>query len=204
MTINVEHTLDKLEQKCFELDAYRDHLIKESVNCIKKLADDLMKSALQSHCGVVEKLGCDGLKPVKEQFTSLVDSLGGKVHQILEDDNLWVYKQRVDVSALSQLRSSEFTLLSEQLPQKLEKALKSLLSPIGALLTTYNLAKEGDWQVANSNYEYIGAIPNTPSLVESVKELALRHQDYDRLIDELKNSEKKSEQDSVLDLWDSI
>ncbi|MCL9783507.1 hypothetical protein M9194_18940 [Vibrio sp. S4M6] len=204
MTINVEHLLDRISQKTYELDAYRDHLIKESVCCLRNMADGLMKSALQAQPNVVSRLGVDGLKHLKEEFKTIMASLGTQAHQVLESDELWVYKQKVALSTLDKLDSNGFPMVKQTLPQPLLDALESLLSPFGALLNTYNLAPKEDWQIVHSCYQYQGTIPLTPTLLESAKEFSMRHQEYDQLIDELIDSQKGKEQSSVLDLWDSL
>jgi len=203
MTINVEHLLDKISQKTYELDAYRDHLIKESVCCLRNMADNMMKTALQANPNVVSQLDVDGLKSLKEEFKTIMSSLGAQAHQILENDDLWEYKQKVSLDRLNELKSDGFPMVEQALPQPFLEALQLLLSPIGSLLNAHNLAPKSDWKVVNSYYHYLGTIPITTSLLESAQEFSKRHQGYDQMIDEFIGSQKGQEQNSVLDLWDS-
>ncbi len=95
-------------------------------------------------------------------------------------------------------------MVNGHLPKPFIEALQLLLSPIGAWLNAHDLASKGDWLIANSYYHFQGPMPITASMLESAEEFSTRHQEYDQLIEEFIGLQNGQEQNSVLDLWDSI
>ena len=204
MDIKVQSILDKIEEKVVELDALREPFIEESILFAKETTNSFMQSAVRANHDVVQNLGVDGLKPIKNELNNIIDSLDTLTRDVLGNHDVWVYKHEIDLKNINELESRSFFINGRRLPEKFEELLRSLLSPVGGLLIKYKLDNSDSWKTQNGKPRYVYGLPTTEGLLASAKIFSKKHQEYESLIRELKEANKEVQQSSALNLWDSI
>jgi hypothetical protein len=115
-----------------------------------------------------------------------------------------VYKREIDLNNIEELESRNFSISGSRLPDKLDDALRSLLSPIGALLTKHKLDYSDNWKKSGNQVRYSYGLSITVGLLESAKIFSRKHQEYESLMYELKEANKVSQQKAALSFWDNI
>ncbi|HAS8501935.1 TPA: hypothetical protein I7751_21055 [Vibrio vulnificus] len=204
MDIQVQNVLDKIEEKVRDLDSLREPLINESIVFAKETTESFMQSAIRNNPDRVQALGADGLKPIKSDFQVIVESLDTLGREVLEDDSIWVYRRAIDLNNIAELESRSFFVSGRRLPTEYEEKLRMLLSPIGEFLSKNELADADSWKRQGGQFRYSYGLSITDGLLETAKIFGKKHSEYESLIHELKDANRKSQQNSALDLWDSI
>ncbi|HDM8174527.1 TPA: hypothetical protein P0E27_001738 [Vibrio harveyi] len=204
MDIQVQNVLDKIEEKVRDLDSLQEPLINESIVFAKETTESFMQSAIRNNPDRVQALGADGLKPIKSDFQAIVESLDTLGREVLEDDSIWVYRRAIDLNNIAELESRSFFVSGRRLPTEYEEKLRVLLSPIGEFLSKNELADADSWKRQGVKFRYSYGLSITDRLMEAAKIFAKKHSEYESLIRELKDANRKSQQNSALDLWDSI
>lgn len=204
MDIQVQNVLDKIEEKVRDLDSLQKPLINESIVFAKETTESFMQSAIRNNPDRVQALGVDGLKPIKSDFQAIVESLDTLGRKVLEDDSIWVYKRAIDLNNIAELESRNFYVSGQRLPTDYEEKLRVLLSPIGEFLSKNELADADSWKRQGGRFRYSRGLSITNRLLETAKIFCKKHSEYESLIRELKDANRKSQQNSALDLWDSI
>ncbi|WP_299022749.1 hypothetical protein [uncultured Photobacterium sp.] len=68
----------------------------------------------------------------------------------------------------------------------------------------HKLADSDNWKMQGGKYRYSYGLPTTDGLLESAKVFSKKHKEYESLIRELKDANREAQQNSALNLWDSI
>ncbi|EGQ8234707.1 hypothetical protein GWA11_23605 [Vibrio parahaemolyticus] len=204
MDIQVQNVLDKIEEKVRDLDSLQEPLINESIVFTKETTESFMQLAIRNNPDRVQALGADGLKPIKSDFQAIVESLDTLGREVLEDDSIWVYRRAIDLNNIAELESRSFFVSGRRLPTEYEEKLRVLLSPIGEFLSKNELADADSWKRQGGQFRYSYGLSITDRLMETAKIFGKKHSEYESLIRELKDANRKSQQNSALDLWDSI
>ncbi|EKO3430234.1 hypothetical protein NTH35_001775 [Vibrio fluvialis] len=204
MDVQVQNVLDKIEEKVRDLDSLREPLINESIVFAKETTESFMQSAIRNNPDRVQSLGADGLKPIKNDFQAIVESLDTLGREVLEDNSIWVYKRAIDLNDIAELENRSFFVSSRRLPTEYEEKLRMLLSPIGEFLSKNELANADSWKRQGGQFRYSYGLSITDRLLEIAKIFGQKHSEYESLLRELKDAHRMSQQNSALGLWDSI
>lgn len=200
----VQSLLDSIQMVVLELDGLREQLIAESISFAKVTTTSFMQTAISEHANKIQALGANGLRPIKDEFQSILSSLDGITIKILDTESVWPYRKVIDLNNIEELESRTFYIYGRRLPEHFEKALRAILSPIGKLLAKYELASDDCWKQQGNYYWYTFGLPTTDALLASARRFDVKHKEYESLIRELVAAQREAQQESALGLWESV
>lgn len=181
-----------------KLELQRGEIIESLKVSIKDKTEIWMRNAISSNSEKVSSLGVEGLKPIKEKFNDLLDSLDSECETILQDDSIWCYGDEF----LNGDDSPSFFMTGHRVPDPLSNAVKKLFHPLGSLLLEYDLDDTDTWSREGGIVKYRYAAPINGESLALIKDFSKTHEVYQKKVREIQEANKNLVKKDALNLWD--
>lgn len=167
---------------------------------IRELSIKLMKSYFKYQPDVTRSLGAEKSEAMKREFTAILDSLPEHVSKRLDDNQIWLHRERIPDRALSDMSYSyQFERRSNK---SMDEAIRELIGLFGSMLIKYGFVEEGKdftWKMSPAGIpQYANDLPSQgmdhyralTKLMEQYKDLLI---EYVFAIQNLRKAEQANE-----------
>jgi hypothetical protein len=128
---------------------------------LRDWAIKLVKSYYTEKPGVTKNLGAAKNEELKQEFKGFLDSLADDTSKRMDDDQIWLHRVVIPDQALSDMTYSY--QLEKRSVNAMDRALKDLIGPVGAVLIKFGYIEVGDdylWNMTPSGIpQYAEDIP---------------------------------------------
>ena len=202
MLQGVKEKLFEIDSKKLELDSLQKRFAIECKRFIANNIEGKVRSAIALNPEKVMELGRDGLKPVKNTVTQIINNISDSVDKIINNDELWLHKQE-DLCS-DNFSPGKYSMKGRRGPEILEDEVRKLLSPVGKILIQYNLDTSENWEEKNDCLYYRHNLDWSREMKDCMEQYSECFNELSGLVKEYESLSRHTRENDALELWDSL
>jgi hypothetical protein len=202
MARDMNTTLFDIDSKKIELDFLQQQFLIECKRFTAHTMDQIVRTAIVANPETVLSLGKEGLIPIKEQVTALMDHISNLVEAIMNDSRLWLHTQ--EELTPDRYPVDHYRIADDHPPAILEAPVKTLFSPLGDLLMAHGLDGSENWETCGSHTVCRRALVWSQEMVQCILQYNEQFNALAELVEKYESLSVENSGADALSLWDSL
>jgi len=202
MARDVKEKLFEIDSKKIELDFLQQQFLVECKRFAAQSIEGKVRAAISSNHEKAMALGQEGLTPIKNKVTQMMETVSDQVDEIINQPLLWHHQ--TDSLISKNFPEDQYRVTGNKGPDVLEKSLKKILSPIGDLLISHGLDSDKNWENNEGTLLYRHPLDWSREMCLCIEKYNKRFNELAKLVKEYESLCVQNSGNDALDLWDSL